>query len=197
MTDDTLRVCKKCGVEKPMGEFKKVKDCKHGRSRLCKKCHAHDVSEYQRMARLTPQFKATNRAWREKNKLRIQQQVKENNIKSKYGISLAEYLHLLALQGHKCAICGSQIAGRSAKLDHCHSTGALRGFLCHTCNAGLGMFGDSCAMLRAAMIYLDSHAKCREDGVELEGLGKTEYAVAETAEPVGKAEQTGEETSNE
>jgi len=39
-------------------------------------------------------------------------------------------------------------------LDHCHSTGVFRGWLCSKCNAGLGFFGDNLAGLEKAIAYL-------------------------------------------
>ena|SRR6185437_5439330 len=45
--------------------------------------------------------------------------------------------------------------GRPAKcLDHCHTTGAFRGWLCGPCNSGLGMLGDTQEALQRAAAYL-------------------------------------------
>lgn len=71
-------------------------------------------------------------------------------------------IHGNAPEDHHCPICnltGSQIehrGGRSAGfvLDHCHETGKFRGWLCQTCNRGLGSFGDSAERLRKAIDYL-------------------------------------------
>ena len=41
-----------------------------------------------------------------------------------------------------------------AVIDHDHSTGKLRGLLCHQCNVGLGNFKDSIYLLFKAMLYL-------------------------------------------
>ena len=57
-------------------------------------------------------------------------------------------------QRFRCAICHANTHGRYA-IDHDHDTGAVRAMLCGSCNAGLGMFGDSPAVLRAAMAYLE------------------------------------------
>jgi len=40
------------------------------------------------------------------------------------------------------------------KIDHDHRTGQVRGLLCHTCNAGLGMFKDNIELLHRAIMYL-------------------------------------------
>ena len=42
---------------------------------------------------------------------------------------------LLELQGHECAICGAR---EKLVLDHDHSNGQVRGFLCSKCNVKIG-----------------------------------------------------------
>jgi hypothetical protein len=51
-----------------------------------------------------------------------------------------------------CEIC--RRLGQT-QLDHDHVTGKFRGWLCGTCNAGLGMLGDDAAGLRRALAYLE------------------------------------------
>ena len=43
-------------------------------------------------------------------------------------------------------------------LDHCHSTGGFRGYLCQQCNVGLGNLGDNQAGLLRAIRYLSKDA---------------------------------------
>jgi len=54
----------------------------------------------------------------------------------------------------ECEICGVPLNCRTAKRDHCHKTGVVRGFLCNSCNAGLGLFRDQVELLIAAVQYL-------------------------------------------
>jgi len=54
----------------------------------------------------------------------------------------------------KCAICGSLRGKRNHALDHCHTTGKLRGVLCTACNQGLGHFKDDESLLQNAIDYL-------------------------------------------
>ena len=63
--------------------------------------------------------------------------------KKKYGITLAQYDEMLAAQNGKCKICGSDKAGtigQNFAVDHCHTTGKVRGLLCINCNARLGWY---------------------------------------------------------
>jgi hypothetical protein len=59
---------------------------------------------------------------------------------------------LFKAQGGICDICKERPA---THLDHCHTTGKIRGLLCTQCNTGLGMFFDRTDVLRAAIDYLN------------------------------------------
>jgi len=61
---------------------------------------------------------------------------------------------MLARQRGLCAICKK--SGRPLLLDHCHSTGKVRGFLCAACNSGLGCYEDDPNIMRAATAYLEA-----------------------------------------
>lgn len=75
-----------------------------------------------------------------------------------YGMTEDCYAEMAASQNHSCLICGIHqlSASKAMKLyvDHCHSTGIVRGLLCQKCNAGLGMFKDNPLLLQKAMEYL-------------------------------------------
>jgi hypothetical protein len=71
------------------------------------------------------------------------------------GITLEEYEDMAARQRNRCAICGGQPKEDSRLyIDHCHSTGQVRGLLCFHCNTALGHFNDDPRLLEAALRYL-------------------------------------------
>lgn len=45
-----------------------------------------------------------------------------------------------AAQDGQCAICQKAIALADSHLDHCHTTGFIRGVLCVSCNTKLGFY---------------------------------------------------------
>lgn len=109
-------------------------------------------------ARRTPDGKYNPRymqEWREKNRtrLRLKERAKDRALRQKYGISLETFEALLSSQNNKCRICTAPL-GDKGVLDHCHTTGKIRGILCRKCNSGIGQFGDRPELVEAAARYL-------------------------------------------
>jgi hypothetical protein len=88
------------------------------------------------------------------------ERVKDAYYRKVYGISLAEYLEMVAAQDGGCAICGlpESASGKTLAVDHDPVTGSVRKILCHKCNAGLGHFNDNAEQLECAAKYLREHA---------------------------------------
>lgn len=96
-----------------------------------------------------------------RNRSRTKDQMKEEFIKSVYGITLNEYNQMNEKQDGMCAICGEKETRRNRytitcrlTIDHCHIKKQVRGLLCHKCNNGLGQFRDRIDLLEKAIIYL-------------------------------------------
>jgi len=100
------------------------------------------------------------RTCRDCDKARLQQDWRDNSGKRRnsrykhtYGIDIDTYNDMLATQGGKCKIC-SEKTDRRLAVDHCHTTGDVRGLLCQPCNLGLGQFKDNTDTLLKAIEYL-------------------------------------------
>jgi hypothetical protein len=59
------------------------------------------------------------------------------------------------LQNNQCAICKEKFA-KTPHVDHCHTTGKVRGLLCWQCNIGIGLLKDNIEVCLAAADYLRS-----------------------------------------
>lgn len=86
--------------------------------------------------------------------------VRDTQLKKNYGISLSEWERMYAEQGGVCAICReceSQKSQRYANLavDHCHTSGEVRGLLCNACNRALGFLQDDVERARRLVEYLE------------------------------------------
>jgi len=77
----------------------------------------------------------------------------------KYGLTVERYKAMLVEQDNKCAICGALFSEEDSNwyIDHCHTTGKVRGLLCLRCNLGLGWFSDDLNSLANAIQYLNAN----------------------------------------
>lgn len=133
-----MRHCTKCGEDRPDSEFYKGQ-----KNRLCKKHYCEYAAAYRRRYQKDP-----------KNRERLRAHAR----KWQYGITEFEYNRLLDTQGFRCAICGTAECEDTRRfrlaVDHCHTTGRIRGLLCNTCNRGIGFFKDDVGVLAKAIAYL-------------------------------------------
>lgn len=108
------------------------------------------------IARYKEQNKDKLEAYKQSEAYRLTQ--RKAIFKHRYGITLDQYNDLLAAQNNKCAICSiefdSSIKGKTPHIDHDHSTGIVRGLLCHKCNLVIGHADDSIEVLKSAIDYL-------------------------------------------
>ena len=121
-----MKQCRSCGVEKPLSEFHIRRD--NGK-------HRNDCIQCLRDKKNAVQYKQL------------------------YNISLSDYDKLYELQGGVCAMCFlPQVDPRKTRLcvDHCHTTGVVRGLLCSNCNVAIGLLKDDERLLQRGIEYLRS-----------------------------------------
>jgi len=80
-------------------------------------------------------------------------------LKSAYGLSVERYSAMIGKQLNACAVCGRQMTmikrqSDSCYIDHCHSTGKVRGLVCLRCNLLIGQAGEDTELLAKAIDYL-------------------------------------------
>lgn len=130
-----MKTCSLCGLEKPISSFRARKEAKDGLRSECAVC---DDKRKKRWNHLNPQ--------------RYKDCQKRAALKALYGLTLDAWSELFRLQGGRCKICHRE--GCRLSVDHCHTTGDVRGLLCQRCNAALGLMDDSPSRLVAASNYL-------------------------------------------
>lgn len=129
--------CNRCGIDL-LQDVNWHNSARKRRWLICKKCANDRQNEYNS---------------------RNPDKVHKRNNEKKYGVSYEEYCDMLEKQDHCCAICGGVETHRRKKnlsVDHCHTTGKVRGLLCSECNTGLGKFKDSLDLLEKAKEYLQN-----------------------------------------
>lgn len=179
--------CTKCGEKKGREEFYKDIKKSSGLQSRCKECakawqrnnrstrrewerrHAEKPGVRERKAaqardrrRENPErYRAYQRKLYAQDPKSFLERSRQYSIKRRFGLTQQQYEDMVAAQDGKCAIC---LQNRSVRetfrlgVDHCHSTGAIRGLLCSNCNIGIGHFADSPDLLRAAADYLERTA---------------------------------------
>ncbi len=140
------RVCTGCKVEKNVVDFYFRKtNPRTNASYQCKECENKKNKEYQRKLR-KEQPKKIEEYQKDFNR-KNPKSSKDKSYKSKYGISLEQAVKMLEQQFGLCAnrACGKEIffytdkRNLVANIDHCHTTGKVRGILCTSCNLTLGL----------------------------------------------------------
>lgn len=132
-----MKPCTKCGLEKQLEDFHKRAAMLDGRKSECKAC----TRLYQKQKYESGESRAAV-------------------YKRQYGITLLQYDQMVEEQNSCCKICGDGNPGGNRKrfsVDHNHDTGEVRGLLCGSCNAALGLFKDSPSILQSALTYLDNN----------------------------------------
>jgi hypothetical protein len=77
-------------------------------------------------------------------------------IKKEYGLSELDVAQMLNKQNCKCVICSINIRN-GYHIDHCHSTGKVRGLLCQKCNQAIGLLRESESLFFKAAEYIKEH----------------------------------------
>ncbi len=131
-----MKFCKYCSTEQSLEQFSPHPHTKDRLNNKCKTC----VNAYNkiRWKQMTDAEKEILYAKKRQNKNRLITDRKKV-LKRKYGITINDYEQMLKQQNGVCKICkGLDPSGRRLAVDHCHTTGVVRGLLCPSCNTALG-----------------------------------------------------------
>lgn len=146
-----MKTCTKCKKEKPLSSFHKSKAHKDGRNPQCADCYNE-----ARRKNADPELQnKRSKEWYENNKERV----RENQMMKKYGVTVEQFNEMVSHQNNQCEICSKVMDGpREPAIDHCHSTGEVRGLLCINCNVAIGHMNDDTERLMNAIKYLEKYS---------------------------------------
>lgn len=152
LDETTAKTCRKCGIVKHLADFS-----------LSRKATATRNAVYRSDCKVCCSTRA--KQWFADNPERTSANKRKFNLAKNYGLTVADYNALLHTQGGVCAICGKDEPSEHGKtgkqfrlsVDHCHTTGKIRGLLCQKCNRAIGLFGDDPILMRKAISYLLRH----------------------------------------
>lgn len=140
-----LKTCPRCKETKSLTEFYRNKRTKDGLQSRCIPCHKA----------MQPYTEERKRKCREHYQARKETTIRDYKLRRDFGITLTDYQRMYALQRGRCAICATTPEeGKRLFVDHDHSTGKVRGLLCHHCNSLLGYARDDVTNLINSIRYL-------------------------------------------
>lgn len=128
------KVCNKCETAKPLEAFYRHAAGSGGVRSECIKCSSKNAHK-----------------WSRDNVERFRANQRRHRLKKQYGMSEADWDALVLAQEGRCKICEQPA---DLRVDHCHTSGVVRGLLCHSCNTAIGHFRDDTAVLYRAISYL-------------------------------------------
>lgn len=160
----------------PCGNFWKDARNASGMQSQCKTCKNHSnkrwfdsnpskIAEYEASPERKARHKETTYAWREQNKDKYNEYMRNKNKEaypearlSRYGLTSSEFNLMLSYQGNVCALCGKANPSkkRTLAVDHSAITLEVRGVLCYGCNRAIAIL-DNPRLLAAATLYLSEH----------------------------------------
>jgi hypothetical protein len=138
----SLKKCYDCGEHKEYSNFYKNRAKKDGHSDECKSCG-----------------RVRNRKHYVNNKEKWHASTERSRRRRLYGMEEGDYEKLLEKQKGRCAICGTDTPTGRGKfhIDHCHSSGVVRGLLCSRCNQAIGLLQEDEHILTRALEYVRLH----------------------------------------
>ena len=109
------------------------------------------TKEYQSQYRAAHKVRIAEqkRAWQINNP----DKVRHSDYKRLYSLTFNQVEQMRIEQQNCCKLCTSEF-NNDFCVDHCHTTGEIRGLLCADCNRALGMFQDKEEILLSAISYL-------------------------------------------
>lgn len=133
-----MKTCRQCGVPKEPLAFSTSTVNLDRLDVYCKACRANRA-----------------RVYRANNLEKSRETYRRHNVKRYHGITAEEYDGLRA-QAKACSICGYE---ERLVLDHNHSTGVKREFLCHHCNTALGLLNEDPERMERMIAYVRKHER--------------------------------------
>lgn len=158
------KACYQCKLEKSLDEFHNCRTRPDGKQPYCKACTKDNAKKFYQANKEKVDEK--NRQWKAANrKPGTPEQNRRNHLKTKYRITPEQFGEMLAAQGGRCAICGTDEPDGQWNVDHDHlccpgsrSCGdCVRQILCPPCNRAIGQFDDDPERMIAAAEYVIRH----------------------------------------
>ena len=179
-----MKICCSCKNNKRITEFNNDKNRADGKEPICRECKNNKAfNRYHTASNSNPyehskKPKKCNRCHQVKTEADFYYRKEMKALRpqckackslevacKKYKLKLDDIEHLYKASNYSCGICKVHVDDynnkaqkyRALVIDHEHSTGKIRGILCHECNTAIGLFKDNIKKLEKAINYLREH----------------------------------------
>ncbi|WP_428993485.1 endonuclease VII domain-containing protein [Rhodanobacter glycinis] len=143
---EATKMCTSCKKDLPVTEFYPHKRAKSGLQPNCRTCA-------RAWHKARPDYvRAKNAAYKAANPTYFRDWQRIN----KYGVTPEDASAMRASQNGKCPGCLRELSEHKECVDHCHTTGKVRGLLCDDCNVSLGRLRDSAETLRRLANHIEA-----------------------------------------
>lgn len=142
-------------MEEKLSYYQRNRDKIRARSKARYEANKEEINRKDRERFSTPEARAKRAEWQREYRKNNRKHVADRDAARQFGISIEEVQRLRSIT--HCEICGAELQHyikNGSAIDHCHTTGKIRGMLCGHCNRGLGHFRDNPATLKQAILYL-------------------------------------------
>lgn len=146
LASEGMKYCPRCKEIKSLQDFSTMR-VRSGVASHCKSCS--NVLSKERNA--TPKAQQQRKQQYQRDK----RQRRDYLLRKSFDISIEEYEQMLQRQGGMCLICQKpEQSNKTLAVDHCHTTGRVRGLLCGKCNPAIGFLGDDVQIAERIISYL-------------------------------------------
>lgn len=179
-----MKTCIKCNISKSLDQFSPSKSTRDKRHSYCRECMrdyvksrpGYDHQSRQKLIKTETHkqcsichhvfpmtdFRLSKNGYRDSYCVECKKAYHKRKSIISHGITIPDYVTMLAIQQGVCKICGGTDNGRRLAIDHDHSCcpghyscgKCIRGLLCQRCNTILGLAEDKPWILSDASRYL-------------------------------------------
>lgn len=177
-----MKACTVCKIEKELLEFSRDSSKLDGSRCVCKVCEKEkrQTSEFKEKRKIynkkprvidrtekhRKQPKIMEKDLERRRSLKSVKRRRDINYMANYGITVDDYDRMFIEQNGLCKICRQEETAvhkktnklRLLSIDHCHTTGRVRGLLCGDCNRAIGIMKDDIKRLESAIKYLKDNS---------------------------------------
>ncbi len=153
------KICGCCKESKSISEFGMHKCSRDGLRAYCKPCwnsykHKWRLANREKHDQHARRKRERDQDWKSRDPLQFNIKQRIYRLRREYGLTEEQFQAMIVENEGRCRCCGKVPGPEGWGIDHDHKTGEIRGLVCKSCNAGIGLLGDTLERVQLAVDYL-------------------------------------------